>query len=196
MDLKPLVVVLAGPNGSGKTTAAPRVLRDRLHVSEFVNADTLARGLSGFNVESVAFDAGRLMLRRLNQLAEQRADFAFETTLSSRTFVPFLRKLIDSGYRAHLAFFWVPSPELNTFRVADRVRRGGHFIKEEDIRRRYTRSISNFFKLYRPLPIQWEFFDNRGSEPALVAQGFSRQAHNVIQPSLWQELEGQYSHGE
>ncbi len=193
-DSKPIVVVLAGPNGSGKTTAAPKVLRDRLHVSEFVNADTIARGLSEFNVASVAFDAGRIMLRRLDQLAEQRADFAFETTLSSRTFAPFLRGLIDSGYDAQLEFFWVPSPDLNILRVADRVRRGGHFVPEADIRRRYVRGISNFFNLYRRLSLSWEFYDNRGREPALVARGFSMTAPEIAQPTLWAELEGQYSH--
>jgi predicted ABC-type ATPase len=155
--------VLAGPNGSGKTTAAPRILRDRLHVSEFVNADTIARGLSEFNVESVAFEAGRIVLQRLDQIAAQRGDFAFETTLSSRTFAPFLRRLVESGYEAHIAFMWVPAPELNILRVADRVRRGGHFIREEDIRRRYTRGISNFFNRYCQLPLSWEFYDNPGT---------------------------------
>ena len=186
--------MLAGPNGAGKTTAAPRILRDRLHVSEFVNADTIARGLSEFNVESVAFDAGRIMLRRLDQLAEQRANFAFETTLASRTFAPFLRRLVESGYEAHLVFLWVPAPELNILRVADRVRRGGHYVKEEDIRRRYVRGISNFFSIYRALPISWEFLDNRGSESVLVARGFSSAVLEIAVPSLWQELEGQYSH--
>jgi predicted ABC-type ATPase len=195
-DRKPLVVVLAGPNGSGKTTVAPLILRDRLHVSEFVNADTIARGLSEFNVESVAFDAGRIMLRRLDQLAEQRADFAFETTLASRTFAPFLRKLVESGYAAHIAFIWVPAPELNILRVADRVRRGGHFVKEEDIRRRYHRGISNFFNIYRPLPLSWEFFDNRGKSAVSIASGFSARTETVTNPSLWREIEGQYSHGE
>ena len=188
-------MILAGPNGSGKTTAAPRVLRDRYHVSEFVNADTIARGLSEFNVESVAFEAGRIMLERLDQLAEQRADFAFETTLASRTFAPFLRKLVDSGYEAHIAFIWVPAPELNILRVADRVRRGGHFVHEEDIRRRYTRGISNFFNLYRLLPVSWEFYDNRGREPELIARGFSMEASEVANPSLWMEIERQYTHG-
>lgn len=190
------MVVLAGPNGSGKTTAAPLILRDRLHVSEFVNADTIARGLSEFNVESVSFDAGRIMLRRLDQLAEQRADFAFETTLASRTFAPFLRQLVESGYAAHIAFIWVPAPELNILRVADRVRRGGHFVKEEDIRRRYARGISNFFNIYRRLPISWDFYDNRGGEPVVVARGFSTEVRQIAQPSLWNEIEGQYSHGE
>jgi predicted ABC-type ATPase len=195
-DRKPVVVVLAGPNGSGKTTAAPRILRDRYHVSEFVNADTIARGLSAFHVESVAFEAGRIMLQRLDQLAAQRTDFAFETTLASRTFAPFLRKLVESGYEAHLVFFWVPAPELNILRVADRVRRGGHYVKEVDIRRRYARGISNFFNIYRRLPISWDFYDNRGSESVLVARGMSTEARAIEIPSLWKEIEGQYCHGE
>jgi len=189
------VVVLAGPNGSGKTTSAPRILRDRLQVTEFVNADTIARGLSEFNVESVAFEAGRIMLKRLDQLATQRADFAFETTLSSRTFAPFLQRLVESGYRAHIAFMWVPAPELNILRVADRVRRGGHFVKEEDIRRRYVRGISNFFNIYRRLPLSWEFFDSRGKAPVSVANGFSMEVDGMNDPALWEEIERQYSHG-
>ena len=170
-------------------------MRDRLQVTEFVNADTIARGLSEFNVESVAFEAGRIMLKRLDQLATQRADFAFETTLSSRTFAPFLQRLVESGYRAHIAFMWVPAPELNILRVADRVRRGGHFVKEEDIRRRYVRGISNFFNIYRRLPLSWEFFDSRGKAPVSVANGFSMEVDGMNDPALWEEIERQYSHG-
>ena len=118
------VVVLAGPNGSGKSTAAPRLLRGVLRVEEFVNADIIARGLSAFAPEKVAMAAGRLMLSRLRQLASQGVSFAFETTLASRTFAPWLEELIAQGYRVHLVFLWLPDPEAAIARVAERVSNG------------------------------------------------------------------------
>jgi predicted ABC-type ATPase len=108
----PEVVVLAGPNGAGKSTAAPAVLRNALLVNEFVNADTIAAGLSAFSPEAVAVTAGRVMLERIRKLARERRDFAFETTLASRTFAPWLRKLQSQGYRFHLIYLWLPTVEL------------------------------------------------------------------------------------
>jgi predicted ABC-type ATPase len=126
----PKVVVIAGPNGAGKSTAAPAVLRDALLVNEFVNADTIAAGLSAFCPEAVAVTAGRVMLERIRKLARDRQDFAFETTLASRTFAPWLRKLQSQGYRFHLVYLWLPTVELAVARVAERVRRGGHAVAE------------------------------------------------------------------
>src|SRR5689334_5146285 len=100
----PKVVVIAGPNGAGKSTAAPSLLREAFEVDEFVNSDTLALGLSAFAPEEVAFAAGRLMLGRLDELASQRSDFAFETTLASRSFAPRLRELERSGYDINVVY--------------------------------------------------------------------------------------------
>src|SRR5947207_12600892 len=108
----PYVIVVAGANGAGKSTAAPYLLRDTLKVAEFVNADAIAVGLSAFRPESVAIAAGRIMLARLKSLAEAREDFAFETTLAGRNFAPWLRELRAVGYRAHLAFLSLPNPDL------------------------------------------------------------------------------------
>jgi predicted ABC-type ATPase len=126
----PKVVVIAGPNGAGKSTAAPAVLRNALLVNEFVNADTIAAGLSAFSPETVAVTAGRVMLERIRKLACERRDFAFETTLASRTFAPWLRKIQSEGYQFHLVYLWLPTVELAAARVAERVRRGGHAVQE------------------------------------------------------------------
>ena len=105
--MRPSIVILAGPNGAGKSTVAPALLHGALAVDEFVNADVIARGLSAFDPESVALTAGRVMLARLHELAEQRVSFAFETTLASRTFAPWLRDLKASGYAVHLFFLFL-----------------------------------------------------------------------------------------
>jgi predicted ABC-type ATPase len=135
-ESSPNVVVLAGPNGAGKSTSAPSILRDALGVDEFVNADVIARGLSGFEPERAAMAAGRIMLSPLRELARQRRSFAFETTLASRSFVPWLADLIRTGYQFHLVFFWLPHPDMAVARVAARVSEGGHDVPKVTIRRR------------------------------------------------------------
>jgi len=119
----PKVVVIAGPNGAGKSTAAPAVLLNALLVNEFVNADTIAAGLSVFSPETVSVTTGRVMLERIRKVAGKRCDFAFETTLASRTFAPWLRKLQSDGYQFHLVYMSLPAVELAVARVTERVRR-------------------------------------------------------------------------
>lgn len=183
----PNVVVLAGPNGSGKSTTAPLLLRGALGVAEFVNADVLARGLSAFAPEHVAGAAGRIMLTRLHQLAAQRVSFAFETTLASRSFAPWLRGLITEGYHFHLVFLWLPSADVAVARVAERVRLGGHHVDEEIIRRRYTAGLRNFFELYQPLAASWQMRDNSGlAGPRLVAEGKGNKVEQVKDSRTWE----------
>jgi predicted ABC-type ATPase len=125
---RPSVVILAGPNGAGKSTVAPALLHGALAVNEFVNADVIASGLSAFDPESAAIAAGRVMLSRIRELASQRVNFAFETTLASRSFAPWLRQLATSGYAVHLVYLWLPSADFAVERVAERVRAGGHNV--------------------------------------------------------------------
>jgi len=128
----PGVVVLGGPNGAGKSTAAPRLLRGSLKVEEFVNADTLAQGLSAFRPEDVALEAGRITLKRLDGLALQGKSFAFESTLSSHTLGRRLSRLKAEGYNVHIVYLWLPTADLAVARVAERVRAGGHDVPADN----------------------------------------------------------------
>lgn len=182
----PRVVILAGSNGAGKTTAARTVLADTLGVMTFVNADAIATGLSGFDPEGVAFEASRIMLERMHALAAQRADFAFETTLSGRTYAPWLRALQASGYRVSLFYIWLTDLELAIRRVAIRVSQGGHSIPEATIRQRYSRSVRNFHQLYSPFVDEWMVYDNSGeNEYRLIAARKREQAIAIVEPEVW-----------
>lgn len=185
----PRIVVLAGPNGAGKSTVAPRILRQGLQVDEFVNADVIARGLSASDPESVAFTAGRLMLERIRELAARRVDFAFETTLASRTFAPWIRRWSAEGYEVHLVYVWIPNPEFANLRVAQRVRDGGHRVPAPTVTRRFRRSLSNFRNLYRPLCKRWHVYANLDlSGLRLVATGSPEDVERVEDPNLWSEI--------
>jgi predicted ABC-type ATPase len=184
-DPRPSVVILAGPNGAGKSTAASTLLHGTLAVNEFVNADVIARGLSAFDPDGAALAAGRVMLARLRELAEQRVSFAFETTLASRTFAPWLRDLRASGYDVQLVFLWLSSADLAIERVADRVRSGGHNVPEETVRRRYRAGLPNFFNLYEPLASAWRLYDTSSAAPRLVAQGLESQPIGVYDEDVW-----------
>lgn len=166
----PNLYVIAGPNGAGKTTTAQKFLPDELHIVEFVNADNIAKGLSPFNPEGVAFEAGRIMLKRIKDLALQKIDFAFETTLSTVSYVNFLRTCKNEGYDIILIFVWLSSPKLAIERVAFRVSMGGHSIPIEIIERRYYKGLHNLQKYFLPLSTDWIIVDNSQQEIELIAK--------------------------
>jgi predicted ABC-type ATPase len=178
----PKVIVIGGPNGAGKSTCAPILLRDRIHLLEFVNPDSIAIGLSAFQPNTVAMQAGRIMLSRLRNLAKARVDFAFESTLSGKGYATFLSKLLAAGYEFHLLYIWLQSAEIAVQRVRERVRLGGHDVPEDQIRRRYVRSRLNFFGLYLPLATSWAVFDNSLPPPISIAVG-GRDHETVVQCS-------------
>jgi len=190
MPSTPLVVVVAGPNGAGKSTSAPRLLRDTLEVKEFVNADAIALGLSAFQPEAVAIAAGRVMLARINDLARERANFAFETTLASRTFAPWLSRLRASGYRAHIVFLSLPSAELAVARVRERVKMGGHDVPEIIVRRRFLGGLKNLFDLYRDAVDSWQIYDNSAvTGPQLIAERVAGEAVHILNEVAWTNLQ-------
>jgi predicted ABC-type ATPase len=147
----PSLYVIGGANGAGKTTVAMSLLPTLSRTFNYVNADAIASGLSPLDPSSMALQAGRMMLKRIKDLANLGADFAFETTLAARTFAPFLQRCKSQGYTINLIYLWLPSPNLSIERVARRVASGGHSIPETDIRRRYERSRKNLTELYLPL---------------------------------------------
>lgn len=192
----PSVIVLAGPNGAGKSTAAPALLKGKLGVTEFVDADVIAQGLSAFDPDTVAWSAGRLMLTRIKELARRRATFGFETTLASRSFAPWLRDLIQNGYLLHLVFLWLPSPDFAIDRVADRVRMGGHGVPDAIVRRRYSAGLRNFFGLYQPLATTWRMYDN--SSPVamrLIAAGKYASVTKLKDRAKWDKIKREYGNG-
>jgi predicted ABC-type ATPase len=187
----PYVTLLAGPNGAGKSTVAQqRLLKGTLKVQEFVNADTIAAGLSAFSPESAAIQAGRIMLRQLSELSRKRKNFAFESTLSARSFAPWLRRLKGNGYKVRIIFLFLPDPRLAIERVRQRVRLGGHDVPLAVIRRRYYAGVSNFFDLYMPLADQWRIYDNSALAPTLVAIGSKDSAYTriVAAPEIWRQF--------
>lgn len=166
----PNLFIVAGPNGAGKTTYVKRFLPQEMRCREFVNADLIAAGLSPFAPETAAFEAGRIMLRRLRELAIRREDFSFETTLSGRAYAPLLRELRAAGYRLRLDFLWIPNLDITRQRVRQRVVKGGHDIPDDVQQRRFHLGVRNLAGLYRPLVDYWRLYDNTGDSPHLVAE--------------------------
>ncbi|MBD2565815.1 zeta toxin family protein [Nostoc sp. UIC 10607] len=184
----PNVYIIGGANGSGKTTAALQILPYFLQVFEYVNADEIAAGLSPFNPESVAIQAGRLMVERLKTLVNAKIDFAFETTLAARNFARFLRECKKQGYAINLIYFWLQSPELAIARVSRRVESGGHSIPEDTIYRRYERGRKNLIELYLPLCERWIVYDNSNAILQIIAERPLNQEPIIYQPQLWSQI--------
>jgi predicted ABC-type ATPase len=160
--------IIAGCNGAGKTTASFNILPAILHCKEYVNADEIARGISPFQPEKVAFEAGRIMLKRIEELLLTNEDFAFETTLATRSFHQLIDRAKKLGYSVTLIYFWLNAVELAEMRVQRRVDEGGHNIPNDVIKRRYYRGIENLFNLYQDLCDFVFVYDNSDDYPELV----------------------------
>jgi len=167
----PRCIIIAGPNGAGKTTFAREFLLRETGVIHFVNADLIADGLSPLRPELAARQAGRLVLTELIRLAKAREDFAFESTLSGRTYLRLLTGWKAAGYQITIVFLTLTSPQLALQRIASRVRQGGHDIPRADVLRRFQRSWDNYHTLYRPLAYTWSVYDNSGNAPTLLEEG-------------------------
>ena len=163
--------IIAGPNGSGKTTFAKEFLPVYAQCPHFVNADLIAQGLAPFEPRHAAMKAGKLVLQQIHDFAQRGLDFAFETTLSGKTYVALIHALKEKGYTIHLFFLWIPNPGLAMARIKERVQEGGHNVPASDVKRRFVRSIHNFYNLYRPLLNSWMLFNNAGVKPVLIAKG-------------------------
>lgn len=166
---KPSLYVIAGPNGSGKTTFSKKFLPDYVECLEFVNVDLIAKGLSPFTPERAMLQAGRIMLEQIHSLGNRGIDFGFESTLAGKTYVKLLNELKQKGYSIHLFFLWIKSVKLALERIELRVQQGGHSIPEATVRRRFRRGILNFFHEYQPIVDSWVIFDNSEAIPKMIA---------------------------
>ena len=180
--------IISGCNGAGKTTASYTVLPEVLDCREFVNADEIARGLSPFNSESVAIEAGRLMLSRIEELLERDESFSIETTLATKSYINLVRRAQAKGYNVKLLFFWLNSPGLAVQRVAERVAKGGHNIPTDVIRRRYVAGISNLFRLFMREVDYWEIYDNSEYPAVQIATGGKNEKTEIIIETTYNKI--------
>lgn len=169
---KPYLYIIAGCNGARKTTASFNVLPQILNCREFVNADEIAKGLSPFSPESVAIQAGKLMLERIETLLHDEVSFAIETTLATRSYKNLILRAKEKGYYVRLLFFWLESPEIACERVRKRVSEGGHSIPEDTIYRRYWLGLENLFRIFMPIVDEWTFYDNNLT-PRMIADNYA-----------------------
>ena len=185
----PTLFIIAGCNGAGKTTAVNTILPEILNCREFVNADNIAFGLSPFNMESVALQAGRIMLSRIQELLDDGVDFAFETTLSTRSYKNLVVNAKKRNYNVTLIYLWVGSPETAIRRIEERVRNGGHNIKPEVVTRRYFRGLKNLFEIFIPICDSWIVVDNSYGDINTVAEGNSLFVKEIINTEIWHTIQ-------
>ncbi len=184
--------IIAGCNGAGKTTASFTILPEILECKEFVNADEIAKGLSPFQPEKVSFEAGRIMLNRIEELFEQNENFAFETTLATKTYKQKILQAQKNGYNTTLLFFWLKNTDLAKERVKIRVQEGGHNIPEDVIERRYLNGITNLFEIYLPIMDQVLIFDNSEGKHDLIAEKNLEDEINILNQEKFNELKNYY----
>jgi predicted ABC-type ATPase len=184
----PKFYIIAGCNGAGKTTASFEILPQILNCKEFVNADEIARGLSPFQPETVAIEAGRLMINRIQDLLSRNVDFAIETTLSSRSYVNTIKQAKSLGYETYLLYFWLSSPQMAVERVAKRVSQGGHHIPTDTIFRRYKLGIKYLFGLYLNYADNVMILDNSYKSTLLIANNQLGKEINIIDQEKFETL--------
>ena len=174
MPKKQRIIVIAGPNGAGKTTFAREYLLKEAHCPDFINVDLIAAGLSPYDPDRAAIQAGRLMLSEIQRRVRKRKSFAFETTLSGHVYARMIPEWRTTGYRVRLIFLGLPNPDMAIARVAMRVAQGGHDVSSIIIRRRFDAGLRNFQEVYKHLVDKWEWYDNSGNAPQLTSAGSNR----------------------
>lgn len=187
--------IIAGCNGAGKTTASFTILPEILDCKEFVNADEIARGLSPFQPEKVSFEAGRIMLKRIDELFSENENFAFETTLATKSYKEKILKAQENGYFVTLLFFWLKNTELAKERVKTRVLEGGHHIPDDIIKRRYYNGILNLFNIYLPIVDQLLIFDNSEGKHKLIAEKNDGEQISIIREEEFNQIRKYYEKG-
>ena len=194
MTKTPQLYIISGCNGAGKTTASYTILPEILDCKEFVNADEIARGLSPFQPEKVAIEAGKIMLRRIDELLNEKTNFAIETTLASKTYKNTILLAHEKGYNITLVYFWLGSVELAKERVKNRVLEGGHNIEKQVIERRYYAGIKNLFEIYLPIVDMAMIYDNSSIEHILIAEKILNKKVQIVNNQLFNSILEKYDY--
>jgi predicted ABC-type ATPase len=168
-------------------------LPEILNCKEFVNADEIAKGLSPFQPEKVSFEAGRIMIKRINELLEINENFAFETTLATKSYKSKVINAQSKNYTVTLLFFWLQNVDLAIERVKTRVIEGGHNIETEVIKRRYINGIKNLFEIYLSIVDEVMIFDNSGGKPELIAEKTLESEITIRNKIKFEKLKKQYN---
>ena len=194
MSKTPQLYIISGCNGAGKTTASYTILPEILDCKEFVNADEIARGLSPFQPEKVAIEAGKIMLRRIDELLKDKTNFAIETTLASKTYKNTILSAREKGYNITLLYFWLGSVKLAKERVKNRVLEGGHNIENQTIERRYYAGIKNLFDMYLPITDMAMIYDNSSIQHILMAEKTLNNNIQIADNQLFNKILEKYDY--
>jgi len=181
------IYIIAGPNGSGKTTFAKTFLPEYAKCERFINADLIAAGLSPFSPQQAAIKSGKLVLEQIKEYSKNGVDFGFETTMSGVTYLKYFKMFKEKGYEINIFFLWIPDPKLAIARIKDRVAQGGHNVPVKDIKRRFNRSIENFFTHYHLLADKWILFNNAELKPKIIAKKQNTQI-DIIDNDLFEDI--------
>jgi predicted ABC-type ATPase len=184
-----IIEIVAGPNGSGKSTFAESYFLRTKGNTVFLNADVIAAGIGPLDSEKASFQAGRLLIHEVKERIQREENFSFESTLSGRTWATTLKEAKSQGYNITIYFLFLKSVTTNLKRIRQRVKMGGHFVPDKDVRRRYPRSFDNFWNLYRPLCTDWYIFDNSGHLPKPF---HSKSEHECLSPAEQSKFAAQF----
>ena len=185
---QPTLFIIGGPNGAGKSTVAEYLLSTE-NINSFVNADIIAKGLGSSTTSFVDIQAGRLLIKRLHKAIDENKDIAFESTMAGRSWKTLIQKVKQKNYNITLCYVAVENPDISISRVDKRVLEGGHFIPHDVINRRYERSLSHFFSLYKNLCDQWYFFDNSNDSAILLAYKENGDRIKILNKDLFKLYE-------
>jgi predicted ABC-type ATPase len=184
----PTIYIIGGCNGAGKSTAANVVLPQFLNCKEYVNADSIAAGLSPFQPETVSFQAGRIMLNRIKELIRENETFAFETTLTTKSYLALLIDAKKNKSKIVLFYYWLNSVELALARIKDRVEKGGHDIPKDTVIRRYERSLYNLVNLFMPVCEKWYITNNSNQTYQDIAKGSYITPIKIYDSEKWSKI--------